>query len=401
MGDPSAGKTGAWTVFVCMLANNFTLGIAFGTYGALLSHNEQAFGVARDTISFGMSAVTTTLGLSALVMGNVVRRLTPRLSIAIGVAAAACALAGLGLTTSFAVAMAMWALLGFGAAMAAILGPVAIAAEYFPGRSGKVLALINLPLVLFVGPWVVTAILSMLGREGTYLLLAALLLPVLALVLRLTVGTQSVTGEAENVQASLPVGAIMARSDFWLLSLGIAVIAGTGTAYTVHAIPFGQSAGLSVPASAVMLSVYSGAGLAGVPLFGWLADRIGAPRALALSGCVQCVSWAGLALAPTGGYLFLSAMLGAATTPLTMLHGTAMAQMFGGKGAGRAMGYSYAIKLPFLFIASPIVGYAYLQMADYRPAFLSVAASLMVAVVLLFVASLTRRKPAAQLVAEA
>ncbi|WP_446653448.1 MFS transporter [Blastomonas sp.] len=384
-----------------MLANNFTLGIAFGTYGAFLSHNEQAFGVARDTISFGMSAVSTTLGLSALIMGNAVRRLTPRRSIAIGMAATACALAGLGLTTSFAVAMAMWALLGFGAAMAAILGPVAIAAEYFPGRSGKMLALTNLPLVLFVGPWAVTTILAELGREGTYLLLAALLLPVLALVLRLRVGTQTVASEAQQFQANLPLRAIMSRKDFWLLSLGIAVIAATGTAYTVHAIPFGRSAGLSGPASAVMLSVYSGAGLAGVPLFGWLADRIGAPRALALSGGVQCVSWAGLALAPPGGFLFLSAMLGAATTPLTMLHGTAMAQMFGGNGAGRAMGYSYAIKLPFLFMASPIVGYAYLQMGDYRPAFLAVAASLMVAVVLLSVASLTRRRPRAQVAAEA
>ena len=150
--------------------------------------NEQALGVARGTISFGMSAISTTLGLSALVMGNLVRRLTPRWSIAIGVVVTAIGFAGLSETSDFRLALALWALLGFGAALAAILGPVAIAAEHFPGKAGKVLGLINLPLVLFIAPWAVTEALHVLGRHGTYLLFAALLLPVLALVLTLPVG---------------------------------------------------------------------------------------------------------------------------------------------------------------------------------------------------------------------
>jgi len=378
-------------VFICMLANNFTLGLAFASFGALLVSNEHVLGVARDTISFGMSALSTTMGISVLFMGDLVGRLNPRVSIAMGVAAACCAFAGLGLTSSLPVALAMWALLGFSAAMAAILGPVAIAAEYFPGRAGKVLALVNMPLVLFAGPWVVTEILPMLGRQGTYLLLASTLLPVLLLVLRLP----SSRGRSEDGHGRspsvVPAAAILGRSDFWLVTLGIALIACTGTAYTVHAIPFAQSRGMGVPESALIMSAYSGAGLLGVPLFGWLADRFGAPRTLALSGLVQCVAWAGLAVAPTASFLFLSAALGAATTPLTTLHGTAMAQFFGIDGVGKAMGYSFAIKLPFLFAASPAVGYAYVHMADYRPAFLIVAASLVIAMGLLWLGSLGHR----------
>lgn len=375
------------TVIVCMLANNFTLGLMFGSFGALLLSNEQTFGVERGAISFGMSALTTTMGVSALVMGNFVRRLTPRVSIAIGVTTAAVAFTGLGLTTNFGVALAMWALLGFSAAMAAILGPVAIAAEFFPEKAGKVLGLINMPVVLFVGPWAVTAILPLLGRQGTYLALAALLVPVLALVLRLPAGAKDAATHDGHHAAGQAIGG---RLDFWLISLGIALIACTGTAYMVHAIAFAESRGMSAPAAALIMSAYSGAGLVGVLVFGWLADRIGAPRTLALSGVVQCLCWAGLSLSPVEGFYFLSAILGAATTPLTSLHGAAMAQLFGASGVSKAMGYSFAIKLPFLFTASPAVGYAYVHMADYRPAFLIVAGSLIAAVALLMVGNLAR-----------
>lgn len=389
MTDQVAEKRGTLMVLTCMLANNCTLGLAYGTFGALVVTNEQALGAARDSISFGMSAQATAVGLSALLMGNLVRRLTPRLSIAIGVIAAAGAFIGLSLTSSLAVALCMWALLGFAAAMAGILGPVAIAAEFFPGHSGKVLGLINLPVVLFVSPWAVTAALPLLGREGVYLAMAALMIPVLLLVLRLP--ATSAASQAQSQAADdVPASAIFARKEFWLVTLGIALIAGTGTAYTVHAIPYAQSRGLSVQTAALVMSIYSGAGLLGVPLFGWLADKFGAPRTLAISAAVQSLSWAGLALAPTGSFLFLSAALGAATTPLTTLHGAAMAQMFKVGAVSKAMGYGFAIKLPFLFVASPALGYAFVQMADYRPAFLMSGAALVGACVLLLLAGMAR-----------
>lgn len=394
MATAAANRANGMTVFVCLLANNFTLGLTYGSFSALLVSNEQTFGVARDTISLGMSAVATTLGLTALLMGGLVRKLTARITIAMGVAATGCALVGLGLAPNFIVALFMWGLLGFGAALSAILGPVAIAAEFFPGRSGKILGIVNLPLVLFFGPFLVSMMLPLLGRETTYFVMAAPLLPILLLVLRLPVA--SVTDEDPAAQAAtvVPAGTILKRLDFWLITLGIALIAGTGTAYTVHAIPFAESRGMSVTASALILSVYMGAGFAGIPLFGWLADRIGAPRALMLSALIQCLSWAGLAIAPTASFLFLSAALGAATTPLTTLHGAAMAQIFGANGVGKAMGYSFAIKLPFLFVAAPAVGYAYVMMTDYRPAFLIVAACLFAAIVILL-ASTMKRRPAA------
>lgn len=400
MADSMEKKRGALVVLTCMLANNCTLGLAYGTFGAMVVSNEAALGVARDSISFGMSAQATAVGVSALLMGNLVRRMTARLSIAIGLVAAACAFTGLSLSSSLTVALTMWALLGFAAAMAAILGPITIAAEYFPGHSGKVLGLVNLPVMLFVSPWAVTEALPLLGRQGTYLAMAALQLPLLLMVLRLPAGSAR-ANEPQNGASSIPASSIPASSipassifgqkEFWFVTLGIALIAGTGTAYTVHAIPYVQSRGLSAQTAALVMAIYSGAGLLGVPVFGWLADKFGAARTLAISAAMQSVCWAGMALAPTASFFFFSAILGSATTPLTTLHGAAMTQMFGKDGASQSTGYGFAIKLPFLFVASPAMGYAFVLMSDYRPAFLMSAAALVVGVILLMLAAMLSR----------
>lgn len=374
---------GTAIVAVCMVANNLTLGLPFGSFGALLALNEQHFGIARDTISLGMSAFTLAMGLSALLMGGLVRRMTPRLALALGIAASSIAFLGLGLTSNLAMAFVFWAMLGFGAAMAAILAPVAIAAGHFPDRSGSVLGIVNLPVVLCVAPWIITKIVPTLGREGIYFFMAALLVPALAAALLLPRTTSQAAASAGDAEQSSTSRAMFGRGDFWLITLGIALIAGTGVAFMVHAIPYARSRGLDPSTAALMLSIYSGAGLAGVPLFGWLADKFGPPAALAGSAILQCMCWGAFAIAPASGFLAIAAMLGLATTPLTTLHGAAMARLFGATAVGKAMGISFAIKLPFLFAISPAVGYLFITLNDYRPAFLAISGSLLAAVLLL------------------
>lgn len=397
VGSDTRGKT---IVAVCMVANNLTLGLPFGSFGALLALNEQYFGIARATISFGMSAFTVTMGLSALFMGGLVRRLTPRLALALGIAASGIAFLGLGLTSSLEIAFVMWALLGFGAAMAAILAPVAIAAEFFPDRSGRILGFVNLPVVLFVAPWIITKMLPTLGREGIYFAMASLLIPALVAALALPrTAAQTMTAHDRKDERATS-RAMLRRADFWLITLGIALIAGTGVAFMVHAIPFARSGGLDASTAALILSIYSGAGLAGVPLFGWLADKIGPPVALALSAILQCLCWAALAMAPASSFLAIAALLGLATTPLTTLHGAAMARLFGAAVVGQAMGISFAIKLPFLFVISPTVGFLFTKLGDYRPAFLAISGCLLAAICLLVAGSTAAKRRGALRIAD-
>lgn len=376
---------GIRTIVVCLLANNLTLGMAYGSFGALLRTNEVAFAVGRDVISLGMSALATMMGLSALLFGGATRNMAPRTTMATGVLACAIAYVVLGTTTNFYVALAMWSLIGFGVAMAAILGPVYAVAACFPGKPGQILGVINLPLALLATPYLIANILPQTGREWVYLAMAASLLAPLALLAVLPgFLSTTVVQPGGRRDKPYPSSQILKKPDFWMVSGGIAIIAGTCTAFTVHIIPFGQSRGLQAAEAAILLSAFSGAGLVGALSLGWLADRIGPPATLAVSAAVQMLCWLGLGHAPTSLFLPLTIVLGAFATPIIPMHSAAMTKMFGFAGVGRAMGWSFAIKMPFLFVVTPALGFMFVTFGSYEIAFVAVAAMLLIATGLLW-----------------
>ncbi|MGK2286363.1 MFS transporter [Pedomonas sp. V897] len=377
------------TILACAVAFNFPMGFAFGSFSPLVATNELAVGADRASISFGMSCIVTAIGLSSLFLGSVVQRLSPRLVIGAGFALCAAAYAVLGVTSSLSILLAMYTVIGVGCGLASILGPVIVIARQFPGRSGQILGIVNTPVVLFATPYLVALVLPHIGREALYLFMAVLLVALLPLLLLLPGATApaSQQGAAQKPAQAVPARQILGRVDFWQVSLAIGVIAGTGTAFNIHAVPFAQARGLDAATAAMMLSVYSGAGIFGNVILGTLADRIGPIATFSLSALVQVLAWASLALGPVSLLFPLSFLLGLAVVPITTLHGAAMTRMFGLNGLGQAMGYSYAVKLPFLFCLGPIVGAAYLAFADYRFAFLGAAAMLCVATLLFAIAA--------------
>jgi MFS family permease len=158
---------------------------------------------------------------------------------------------------------------------------------------------------------------------------------------------------------------------------------------------------MNAEGAAALLVGYSTAGIAGALLLGWLADRIGPPAALGIAALIQVGCWLALARAQVHLLVAVSALLGMTGAPLTALHGAAMARMFGAEGASKAMGISYAIKLPFLFGITPAVGIIYVADGNYTAAFVTVAASLALATALLAIGTLrmNRQRLGAQILA--
>ncbi|MCW1385025.1 MFS transporter [Novosphingobium sp. KCTC 2891] len=372
------------------------MSLAFGSFGPLLAANEAHFGVDRTEISLGMSVLTTALGLSAIVGGGTMHRFRPSTVMIAGALANLVAYLGLMVSGAFPFALAMFALVGVGTTLTAILGPVTIVARLFPDRRGRVLSLVNLPLMMFVVPYMVARGLPVFGREYIYAAAAvafAVLLPLLCL-LQSDGGSDKQAGPTIDDSHVIPAGEMFARLDFWLVALGIGLIAGTGTAFTVHSTAFAQSYGLDPASAAMLLSVYSGAGIAGTLVMGWLADRIGPRFALAIAGAIQAIGWALLASGATALFLPVAAMLGVVTVPLVTLHGAAMAAMFGSASVSRAMGVSYALKLPFLFGITPLVGWAYVHFGNYRIALAGSALALFLATLLFVLPTRSRREAA-------
>jgi cyanate permease len=375
-------------VLVCFVAQNLGIGIALGSFGPMLASTQQHFGVTRAVATTGMSLMMLSLGGLAPLIGGLLQRVSVRNAMVGAALLSAVGYWGLAMLSSFNLALVMFSLIGVGLCVMGILGPLTLISRWFATDRAKVLSVVNLPIAAFVTPFVVARLLpdygrvAILGGIGTIFLVV---IPLLVLIVddparlgQAPHGAGRDSGGVIAMDGPPSIRQILTSAPFWLLSLGIGAWAAAGMAFVVHIVPFGMERHLSLQAASGLLSLYAGAGIGGTLLFGWIADRIGPPSALALSCFCQALLWWGL-LHVTGLPLFMTAaLMGICVNSATTLHGVALSQLVGPAGISRAMGFSFAIKLPFIFTFPPLVGHLFDMSGGYRLPFLLLAGILTV-----------------------
>ncbi|WP_340318294.1 MFS transporter [Rhizorhabdus argentea] len=388
MHTPTDRSFSGWRVVLpCFLAQTLSVGFAFGSFGPLLASTEQHFGVTRAVAATGMSLITLAIGGLSPLIGGLLQKIPVRSAMVAGAALSAVGYWGLALLPSFSLALAMFALIGAGVSLLAILGPLTLINRWFISDQGKVLSIVNLPIALFVVPFIVAELLSeygrfmVLGGIGTIFLL---LIPFLLLIVEYPgrigqaprgtdMGSSGAAAQGPAKAPPLSTRDLLTSPPFWLLSVVIGVISGSGTAFVVHIVPFGMERNLSLQTASGLLSAYAGAGILGTLFFGWVTDRIGPPAALVLATLCEALAWWGL-LYVAGLPLFaLAALIGICVVPVTTLHGAALSKLVGAASVSRAMGISYAIILPFIFGFAPLIGFLFDHADGYGLPFLMTA----------------------------
>jgi hypothetical protein len=263
-----------------------------------------------------------------------------------------------------------------------VIAPLTLITRWFVTARARALSIVNLPILLFATPFVIGELLPAHGRPAILIGIAAIfavLMPLLSFVVDRPEqvglkpwGVSIVHGAAQAAGSSMPVPlrSILSDTSFWIVSLGVGAIAGAGSAYVVHIIPFGVEQQMTLKGAAVMLSVYSGCGIFGTLLFGWLADRAGPVVALGTTAFCQSILWWGLVQVNGASLYAASALMGVCVVPINTLHGAAISTLFTGSSVARAMGYSYLVKLPFLFTFAPFVGLLFDRNGEYHLPFL-------------------------------
>jgi MFS family permease len=240
-----------WTmVLLCFFCQNAAIGFAFNSFGPLLVSSEQHFGITRTTATLGMSAIMLAIGGLAPLLGGLLQKIPLRAAMFGGALLSAAGYGGLALATSFGVALAMYAMIGAGACLLGILAPLALINRWFTADRAKILGVVNLPVAHFLAPLIIAEFLPSIGRFGILsgiALLFLLLVPLLLLVIETpaSIGQAPHGGVAgspggDGKGTSLSTRAIIANPDFWLLSIPIGVMAGSGAAFAVHVVPFGD-----------------------------------------------------------------------------------------------------------------------------------------------------------------
>jgi cyanate permease len=390
------------TVFICFLAQSLSLGFAVGSFGPLLASNEQHFKISRTVATTGMALLIAAMGGLAPVFGGILHKVSVRTALMWGSLISAVGYWGLALSHNFGLALVMYFFIGTGVCLMAVLGPVTLVSRWFVSDRAKMLSIVNLPLLHLATPFFVSELLPIFGRLIVLCAIGLLFVLFLPLLLSIvdypaSIGQQARGALVDDLQTGtteqpVAIGNLLTNTTFWLLALSVGVIAGTGVVFVVHIVPFAMERRMSLQDASILLSLYSGFGLIGTLLTGWLADKVGARAVLLATGICIMSAWGALLFA-TGPLLYpLAAMVGLSVVPVITLNGVALGELVGPASISRAMGFSYVIQLPFIFSLAPMVGYLFDHTGGYTASFLLIVGMLAAACLFLLLTTITIRK---------
>ncbi|MFT3965064.1 MAG: MFS transporter [Sphingobium sp.] len=360
---------------IAFLTNNVTIGTLWGSFGVLLGTVETRLGVGRELSTLAVPALNLVMAVCAPLVGMLAGRISLRLLMTAGMAMIGAAFLLLALTDSYPLYLfAYGALMGPGMAIGVVL-PATLVTRWFHVGRGRALGIITTPIMVALLPLVTSWILQTAGIAACYFLLA--LLCGLAVVASLMIVDRPPTDAAagDHPARDAAAGHAMTAADivksprFWALS--IAAVASNTSSIILGAqlVPMAGTWGFSPTLAATLMSTMSLVGIAGTILFGWIADRIGGPLALAMIVFDGALLWSLLLLHPPyPALVVLIGLIGLHGAGVLPVLGLVLSQAFGPANFSRVYGISSMVNLPFSVAAIPLVALAYTTTGSYAAA---------------------------------
>lgn len=378
-------QTGAFAgwrmVAICFLIMNCTMGVNFSAYGAMVETIQRDFGTSRAFAAMGISMITLTLGLISPLVGGLLRRMSIRTLIMIGLTLNASGYFLLTIVHDIRLFLAIYALMiGPGLALAAVVPCTAIISNWFVTGRGRALGIINIPLGNALLPLLSAALLISYGLQGAFWGCGIVLAALLPLAWFLVddpakIGQLPAGGVAEEkgaAEAAMTAGQIVRSTRFIVLTIGVGLLSAAGLVIVTHLVALASDRGVPLGSASLLLSIFGLAGLVGAPLFGWLSDRVGGGISLALLSLLQILPWLGLIVAGANLplLLVLAFVIGLFCNGIITLFGVTMGEWLGQANIGLGMGLCYFFKIPFLFAAGPLAGAMFDRFGNYTPTIL-------------------------------
>lgn len=423
-----------WMGLIAGLSHNMIIGCLMGSFSVMLASVEARMGVSRaESSSVGGLVIFGSAIIGAFV-GPVMARYSLRPLMFLGAALMVAGFLILAFTTSYPLYIASYLLLfGPSMALAGSVGPATLVTRWFSSNRGLALGLVHLSLVVAVMPLLCTWILAHYGAQVTYLTLAVLtgviLFPATLAIRDYPPGVQSgqiVQGEkvtqdvglplAEAVEDLVPGADPQAEADrqtassapdtltvpqivrspaFWAIAVTAGIIITSIMMLTFNMIQIAASLGITGYDAALLQAIMSFSGMAGSIIFGWVADKIGGGRGMALVAFNSAVLL--LLLQLDMPYAVRAVVIG-----LLGLHGAgmipnvsrALAHSLGSGSFSRAFGLQAAMSVPFTIVGIAAMGAAFDRTQSYSLALNGVAAAMLLIIPLALYAARKKLSPA-------
>lgn len=393
------------TGVLAFMSHNIVTGTVFSTFSVMLASVTARRGVSIEQAAIGIPLVVIGSLLLAPLMGVLVSRFPLRIVLRTGALAISLAFVILAFTSSYAAYLAAHALLiGPGVAVCGAVGPATLVTRWFRGNAGFILGCVHLPLIITAMPVTANYVNAHSGAQVTYLLLAAMAGLVLAPLTFLIVDHPPENERASRVAAAAPGSAdgslsvrrVLLTPRFWIIALAAAAMTTGSITMGVMVVPMTGSWGVSRDEAAMLVSFTALFGIAGALGFGWLADRLGGARGLALIAAVVSVLWFSLLLHPRfPAIIAVNGLMGMCGAGIIPSLSRAIADAFGQATFSRAFGMAMTVSLPFTLIAVPAFPWVYRATGSYSPAIVAIACFYVVGCLLALLASRAAPSPAA------
>lgn len=176
--------------------------------------------------------------------------------------------------------------------------------------------------------------------------------------------------EAHTATASITLGSLFRRADFWTIGLSVGIISFAGILIITYLAPYAKATGMSLQNSAFMLSLYAFSGIAGKFTTGWLSDRFPPRRIMTATLVIAAIGWLPILFANDMiAFAITASSVGFAMGGLIPVWATLIARNFGLHNFGRVRGIMALILVGFTIIPGPLGGYLYDSTGSYATAF--------------------------------
>lgn len=355
MRRPFYGWTIAGTAFL-VLFTAYGAQYSFGVFFSAMLHE---FGWSRASLSGAFSLYALGYSTFGLVAGWLTDRWGPRAVIAAGGVFLGLGLAGMSRTSEVWHPYLFYGVIAALGMSTAYVPCNATVARWFVRRRGLAVGLASAgsSLGTFLLPPLAHVLVSRIGWRWAYVVFAvgvAVALNALAPLMRRDPESSGLSPDGEPGRPRPPArragpGRFTARRamrtrSFWMLFATFTATWISVFIPVVHLIPMARGLGIEALLAATLLSAVGVAAMAGRAGLGVLSDRVGRPRALALSFALQALGFVGFALAEGLGGLYLAAVLfGFSYGAVSALFPAIVADFFGREDAGILVGLLFAL----------------------------------------------------------
>ena len=393
-----------WMGLIAGLSHNMIIGCLMGSFSVMLASVESRMGVSRAESSLVGGLVIFGSAIIGAFVGPVMAKYSLRPLMFLGAALMVSGFVILAFTTSYPLYLACYLLLfGPSMALAGSVGPATLVTRWFSSNRGLALGLVHLSLVVAVMPLLCTWILAHYGAQATYLSLAVLtgviLFPATLAIRDYPPGAQPQAAQdtAANVAApdSLTVPQIIRTPAFWAIAVVAGIIITSIMMLTFNMIQIAASLGITGYDAALLQAIMSFSGMAGSIIFGWVADRIGGGRGMALVAFDSAVLLLLLQLdMPYAARAVVIGLLGLHGAGMIPNVSRALAHSLGSGSFSRAFGLQAALSVPFTIIGIAAMGASFDATQSYGMALNGVAVVLLLAIPLSLYAARKKLSPA-------